>query len=656
MTKLIDKLSFLLTPNGYKTGSLYPYAPIENDSCYGFVPGISGNFFSTPDNINNRLTDDFSIEAYIEPYALSLSGIVSKSGTFTASTGFIFRINSDRRLDLVIRKGSTTYVYASTDPANYNYVRVSRRSIDGVIKFFSSPDGNNWIQLGSDISGESGSINNPLINMVVGKSYVTADSLEMFGLIKYVRLYKDDMFQTVTQAFDPRDYDSAFSTSTWRSSTGETWTINGSGTYIKESILDLSFSRNSIATRINQPGNIETVQANVPRIHYPVASQNPVILLEPQRTNICLMSEDFSNSIWTKVVSIPIDVNNTIAPDGTLTADNLRKTQTSLQGIYQIVNHETTGLYTESIFAKANSSDFIQFTDSTNPVLAVNLTNGQIAGNSGTFTNVIVENFGKGWYRISYSRNRTSTGNLNSLYFWPSDRSSLSFQTTSSTCSCYVWGAQIEQGSYPTTYIPTQGSTITRLADSITSLVSNYGSVAIGTKGTIHFDATMAVAPTVENFTFLFNNQYQNSINGIRLRLWSTGTWSFRDTITGSDITPNLPINTRTRVTFVIDGRIVLTYINGIFYSRWARPTPVDIQRISFMFLPSDGGILHLHELAISQDILTPEEIAQLSNDYTTSQQLQTLFQARVSADSGILESSSSLGTYLTSLQNINLA
>lgn len=80
MTKLIDKLSFLLTPNGYKTGSLYPYKPIENDSCYGFVPGISGNFFSTPDNINNTRAR-YVIRKSGSDWTLFCNGVQYSTGT-----------------------------------------------------------------------------------------------------------------------------------------------------------------------------------------------------------------------------------------------------------------------------------------------------------------------------------------------------------------------------------------------------------------------------------------------------------------------------------------------------------------------------------------------------------------------------------------------
>jgi len=171
--------------------------------------------------------------------------------------------------------------------------------------------------------------------------------------------------------------------------------------------------------------------------------------------NLFQQSEMFSTANWTKVSGIQIDIDAAIAPNGTTTADNLRKTSTGLQGVNQFVVYTTTGLYTESVFAKANTTNFIQFTSGVNPDLAINLTNGAITGNTGLLTNVSVQSYPNGWYRIIYTRNRTVTGSATTLYMWPSDLSTLNFGTTSSTCSCFIWGAQVVEGSFALDYFPT---------------------------------------------------------------------------------------------------------------------------------------------------------------------------------------------------------
>ena len=671
MTKLIDKLSFLLTPNGYKAGSLYPYKPLDNRPAYAWLPGVSGNYFSTPNATANQVTGNIQITANINTSVLtSDQNIVNKSSVAGTTMGYNFYLNSSGGLSFAFSPtgsvASRTTVTSTVSLAsvgilpNTNFwVRVTRNSVSGDIQFFTSIDGVIFTQLGSTVSSITGNLFSSTEPLFLG---TWADVLYFLtGKINRVTISNSIGGNPVVD-FNPASYSRATSGTTWTSTTGEVWTLNGTLAYIKEALLNIPFTRNSLATRLNQSGNIETVQANVPRIHYPVPNQCPVLLMEPQRTNLALWSEDFTQWSLTRLQPFGSgsvsNTTQTLDPFNSYNADYLKQQtgNTTFGGVLRSFS-VTSGLtYSISVYAKkANSNFFCIVTNAQDGNYRqswFNLQTGQVGTTNGSYT-LQMQNAFNGWYRctIIFTANATRTADAGP-HLAQTDGSIV----VNDQADVYATGFQIEQGSYPSSYIPTQGSTITRLADSITNLVSNYGSIAIGTKGTIHFDATMAVAPTSENFAFLFNNQYQSASNGIRLRLWSTGTWSFRDTITGSDITPNLPINARTRVTFVIDGRIVLTYINGVFYSRWTRPTPVDIQRITAMFIPSDGGILHLHELAISQDLLTPEEIAQLSNDYTNSQQLQTSFQARVSSDSGILESSSSLEAYLTSLQNINLA
>ena len=62
---------------------------------------------------------------------------------------------------------------------------------------------------------------------------------------------------------------------------------------------DFTFTRGSEATRINASGLIEAVGDDVPRIDHSDGGC-PILLLEPQRTNLIQYSEDFSDASWTK--------------------------------------------------------------------------------------------------------------------------------------------------------------------------------------------------------------------------------------------------------------------------------------------------------------------------------------------------------------------
>ena len=169
--------------------------------------------------------------------------------------------------------------------------------------------------------------------------------------------------------------------------------------------------------------------------------------------NVLTHSQDFERSGWVKVNGSLLDDDVTQAPDGTMTADRIRKTTTSLQAIRQ--NTITVpGVVVESVYAKKDSTDNISFTDSALPVLNISLVDGSILANSGAFSNVSVSYVGNGWFRISYSRN-ASSGVL-PLYMWPTNQTGLSFNTFGApTASAYIWGAQLEPGTTATEYVRT---------------------------------------------------------------------------------------------------------------------------------------------------------------------------------------------------------
>ena len=115
---------------------------------------------------------------------------------------------------------------------------------------------------------------------------------------------------------------------------------------------DLTWTRNSTANRTNSSGVIESVGANIPRLSYMYGSC-PSALLEPQRTNLILRSEEFDNSYWTKV-ALSVTANNTTAPDGANTADLI--IENSASTAHAITRGSLalgSGTYTCTIYAKA---------------------------------------------------------------------------------------------------------------------------------------------------------------------------------------------------------------------------------------------------------------------------------------------------------------
>jgi len=229
---------------------------------------------------------------------------------------------------------------------------------------------------------------------------------------------------------------------------------------------DLSVTRATSATRVNSSGLIESVASNVPRLDYTNGSC-PSILVEPQRTNVLTYSEDFTNISWVKV-DATITSNAINSPNGTITADKIVES-TSNSAHFTVKSFFYTGSNTLSVFLKKGERDkiIIQLANSSSIYYAklVDLTNGTLLTPPSPFTNIAnsnIKDFGNGWFRVDITLNDIILEAAFFLY----NGSSYSY-TGDGTSGAYIWGAQLEAGSYATSYIPTTSASVTRNADVI---------------------------------------------------------------------------------------------------------------------------------------------------------------------------------------------
>tara|TARA_Y100000114_G_scaffold72088_1_gene66031 strand:+ start:183 stop:1424 length:1242 start_codon:yes stop_codon:yes gene_type:complete len=222
---------------------------------------------------------------------------------------------------------------------------------------------------------------------------------------------------------------------------------------------DFTHSRGSTATRINKDGLIESVANNVPRLDYPLTSgvvgDCPHLLLEPQRTNSILYSNGFDDSSWSKgtggTASAPtVTANQGTSPDG---SNNAYKIVFDLGGgtsssdrsrLTQAVTGSSSTSYAFSFYAKAFSS--------TDVGKIVNFSVDNVSNENANFT--LTSEF----QRFTFIG--TSTGTTINQHIQL--RGNLS---TSDSVSMLLFGYQMEESSYVTSYIPTTNSAITRSAD-----------------------------------------------------------------------------------------------------------------------------------------------------------------------------------------------
>lgn len=231
---------------------------------------------------------------------------------------------------------------------------------------------------------------------------------------------------------------------------------------------------------------LQTAAAGVPRFdHDPVTGESKGFLIEEQRTNLLNYSEDFANAGWTKGSSTIVS-NTGIAPDGTQTADTI------IPNTILTAQHQTeqsysvsAATYTASIYVKPNGYSYCMFGlgGTTSKGKYFNIANGTVlgdwgtAGATGTITSV-----GNGWFRISITLTATA-GNSPALFRVGSDGVGNSFSGDGYS-GIYIWGAQLEAGSFATSYIPTVASQVTRSADNASMTGVNFSSWYRADEGT----------------------------------------------------------------------------------------------------------------------------------------------------------------------------
>jgi hypothetical protein len=191
------------------------------------------------------------------------------------------------------------------------------------------------------------------------------------------------------------------------------------------------------------------------------------ILVEEARTNNVLRSQEFDNASWSKTL-ISITANQIAAPDGTTTADLYTASTTGTgRFLFQSVSR-TSAAYTDSVYVKKGTAGFFYLAPhdgATTYNTYFNLNTGAVATNAAGNTATITA-LSNGWYRVSVTR--TIDRSFFVCGFSDADNS----ETVTAGATGYVWGAQLEAGSFATTYIQTFASTVTRAADQITLATS----------------------------------------------------------------------------------------------------------------------------------------------------------------------------------------
>jgi hypothetical protein len=207
-----------------------------------------------------------------------------------------------------------------------------------------------------------------------------------------------------------------------------------------------------------------------PRFDYdPVTLLPRGLLIEEQRVNSLTYSDDWSNAAWVKTATT-VTANATTSPDGTTNADKVvENTAASPHAVYAAFTYAAGTTYAASVYAKAAERSWIYLGADTSAAEAVffNLATGTV-GSQGTGYVGSIQNVGNGWYRCTVVITQATALPPNFFVVGLATGDNTASYTGNGTSGVFLYGAQLEVGTFATSYIPTIASTVTRSADNAT--------------------------------------------------------------------------------------------------------------------------------------------------------------------------------------------
>lgn len=557
---LLDTASLIVTPNGYKEGTLYSVIPSDGSgdmsvvrattatrvNSAGLVELVPYNLLQYSEQYNNAIWNKGNA-------SITANAITAPNGTTTADyfvPNTTLGIHECGQSVSVINGTYTHSVYAKK--GGYKNLLV-------------------WFD------NHSGGIGINLDNLSIFRNQ-NLDSYEIESLANgWVRI---SITATLSVSSQPNLY--AYSNDATPSlffAGDGTSGIYIWGSQLVEGTLPKDYQKTE--TRLN-----------IPRLDYSNGTC-PSLLVEPQRTNISLRSEDFNTAPWQQNGAF-ITSNSTTAPNGNLTADTFSTAQGNL--LFQGINVSIGQTYTISCWVKLGTATNLCLV--VNNQIAWNTIGGQSFDSSDGLNTTT-------WTRVSYTFTSLSLG-VN-FHIGGNDEIGL----TQSTGTVFIWGAQLEAGNYSTSYIPTTSASVTRNAD----VVSKTGiSSLIGqTEGTMFLDVDFTEVSDyngwfmkdVANFdTFAFIQRENTGI--IAVGYYGSGALQAR-----IETAPSQPIG-RYKIGFGYKNNDFVLYINGTQIGTDTSGSVSGLMNFLDAHYSSTGSTLQ-NAIALWKTRLTNTQLAQLT-------------------------------------------
>ena len=242
----------------------------------------------------------------------------------------------------------------------------------------------------------------------------------------------------------------------------------------------VTFARASIGTYVGSDGLIKTAGEDEARFdHDPDTLESLGLLIEESRTNLIAYSDGIGGGWSGNGVSLTT-INSVNGPDGIAGVTEIRDNNSNSYhaGYYGTVSIDGTSNYTISSWLKKGPNYRSDIGSGGRFMLYCS--NGSVTASiqiNSDFDTIVAENnvisssltqYSNGWIRVSYTFTAAAATNV-SPHFLLGNGGQYQGDATNSV---YIWGAQIEQGAFPTSIIPTSGSAVTR-QDDIGSIIGD---------------------------------------------------------------------------------------------------------------------------------------------------------------------------------------
>lgn len=361
----------------------------------------------------------------------------------------------------------------------------------------------------------------------------------------------------------------------------------------------------------------EVAQNNVPRLDY-TNSTTPTLLLEGQSTNEITYSEDYSQSYWRKD-KLTATANSATSPSGLTDAFLIQETTyTNSIPSFDLQNSNTlsAGTYTFSFYVKNNSGRYLgisfgssgervrtNFDFNTNTFKTLNLS-GSTTG-SASYTTL------GDYYRISITATFPSSVVADNVLM-PLETDTYPFFAfqDSDNRSFYLWGMQVEEGSFSTSYIPTSGTSVTRTIDSFEA--DSLSTIIGQTEGCIFIDFVYYEGNRFEIFDATSTADgflIYRSGTTYNLQVGNGGTyWAITNFITG------LTIGTQYKLAINYKLNDYKIFVNG---SQAATNTSIEVPATNKIISSELSGANkftnHINEFMMFDQTLTDSELTTLT-------------------------------------------